>query len=149
MAATKLNTFPSSPTHLQSEWEKRDRELRQPRRAKEGGSRSRGLPPVSAVERSFVAVNKQICRTRPVEETLSPQKKTAEAIQQEVTQEVGRIVQIVFGDWHKTGTIDLEAVELLVRDSMHHAGAMAMQRLSCMPAPHDRQVPCGCGQQAR
>ena len=45
--------------------------------------------------------------------------------------------------------MDLEAVETLVRDSMHHAGAMAMQRLLCMPAPHDRQVPCGCGQQAR
>ena len=56
---------------------------------------------------------------------------------------------MVFGDWHKTGTIDLEAVELLVRDSMHHAGAMAMQRLLCMPAPHDRLVPCSCGQQAR
>ena len=59
------------------------------------------------------------------------------------------MVQIVLGDWHKTGTMDLEAVETLVRDSMHHAGAMAMQRLLCMPAPHDRQVPCGCGQQAR
>jgi hypothetical protein len=26
---------------------------------------------------------------------------------------------------------------------------MAMQRLLCLPAAHDRQVPCGCGQQAR
>ena len=51
------------------------------------------------------------------------------------------MVQIVLGDWHKTGTMDLEAVETLVRDSMHHAGAMAMQRLLCMPALHDRQVP--------
>jgi len=55
----------------------------------------------------------------------------------------------VIGNWHKTGTIDLEAVEMLVRDSMHHAGARAMQRLLCMPAPHDHEVPCGCGQQAR
>jgi hypothetical protein len=55
----------------------------------------------------------------------------------------------VFGDWHKAGTIDLEAVEMLVRDSMHHAGAMAVQRLLCMPVSHDHQVPCGCGQQAR
>jgi hypothetical protein len=76
-------------------------------------------------------------------------KKTAEAIQQEVAQEVGRIVQIVFGDWHKTGRIDLEAVELLVRDSMHHAGALAVQRLLCMPESHEQRVPCGCGQQAQ
>jgi hypothetical protein len=45
--------------------------------------------------------------------------------------------------------IDLEAVETLVRDSMHHAGAMAVQRLLGMPTTHDRQVPCGCGQEAR
>jgi hypothetical protein len=76
-------------------------------------------------------------------------KKTAEAIQREVAQEVGRIVQIVFGDWHKTGTIDLEAVELLVRDSMHHAGAMTVQRLLCMPESPDHRVPCACGQQAQ
>jgi len=59
------------------------------------------------------------------------------------------MVQIILGDWHKTGTMDLEAVETPVRDSMHHAGAMAMQRLLGMPAPHDRQASCGCGQQDR
>jgi hypothetical protein len=58
-------------------------------------------------------------------------------------------VQIVFGDWHRTGRIDLEAVELLVRDSMHHAGALAVQRLLCMPEPHDHWVACACGQQAQ
>jgi hypothetical protein len=58
-------------------------------------------------------------------------------------------VQIVFGDWHKRGTIDLEAVEMLVRDSMHHAGALTVQRLLCMPEAHDRRVPCACGQQAQ
>ena len=43
-------------------------------------------------------------------------------------------MQIVLGDWHKTGTVDLEAVEMLVRDSMHRAGAMTVQRLLCLPA---------------
>lgn len=58
-------------------------------------------------------------------------------------------MQIVFGDWHKTGTIDLEAVEMLVRDSMHHAGAVTVQRLLGMPEPPDRLVSCACGQQAQ
>ena len=57
-------------------------------------------------------------------------------------------MQIVFGEWHKTGSIDLEAVEMLVRDSMHRAGARTMQRLLCLPGSHDHQVPCGCGQRA-
>jgi len=72
-----------------------------------------------------------------------------EAIQQEVAQEVNRIVQIVFGDWHKTGSIDLEAVEMLVRESMHRAGAMAVQRLLSVPGSQAHQVSCDCGQQAR
>jgi len=55
---------------------------------------------------------------------------------------------MVFGDWHKTGSIDLEAVELLVRDSMHHAGAVTVQRLLGMPESHEHRVPCACGQQA-
>jgi hypothetical protein len=60
-------------------------------------------------------------------------EKTVEAIQHEVAQEVNRVLQMVFSDWHKMGTIDLEAVELLVRDSMRHAGAQVVQRLLCMP----------------
>jgi hypothetical protein len=43
----------------------------------------------------------------------------------------------------------LESIEMLVRDSMHRAGAATVQRLLCMPVPHDREVPCGCGREAR
>jgi len=32
---------------------------------------------------------------------------------------------------------------------MHHAGALAVQRLLGMPEPHDHRVACACGQQAR
>jgi hypothetical protein len=32
---------------------------------------------------------------------------------------------------------------------MHHAGAMAVQRLLCMAEPHHHSVACSCGQQAR
>lgn len=38
---------------------------------------------------------------------------------------------------------------MLVRDSMHHAGAATVQRLLCMPESHDHRVPCACGQQAQ
>ena len=50
-------------------------------------------------------------------------KKTAEAIQREVAQEVNRLLQVVFAGCRKTGQSDLEAVEMLVRESMHRAGA--------------------------
>jgi hypothetical protein len=76
-------------------------------------------------------------------------KKTVEAIQQEVAQEIGRIVQVVVGDWRKTGTIDLEAVELLVRQSLLHAGAVTVQRLLALPASHRHEAPCDCGHPAR
>jgi hypothetical protein len=56
---------------------------------------------------------------------------------------------MVFGDWHKTGTIDLEAVELLVRNSMHQAGALTVQHLLSLSESHDHRVPCTCGQQAQ
>jgi len=56
---------------------------------------------------------------------------------------------MVFRDWHKTGSIDLEAVEILVRDSMHHAGAVTVQRLLCLPESHSHRIPCACGQQAQ
>jgi hypothetical protein len=62
---------------------------------------------------------------------------------------VSRVVQMVFGDWRKRGTFDLEAVEMLVRDSMHHAGAGTVQRLLCLPESHEPQVPCVCGHPAR
>jgi hypothetical protein len=99
------------------------------------------------LSRSFVAVNEQIWQARPVEETLTPQEKTAEAIQQEVAQEVNRVLQVVFNGWHKTGRIELEAIDLLVRDSMHRADAATVQRLRSAPVSHDRKVPCACGQE--
>lgn len=39
-------------------------------------------------------------------------------------------------------------MEILVRDSMHRAGAVAVERLLSMPVSHDRNLPCACGQQA-
>lgn len=46
--------------------------------------------------RELLAMNETICRLRPVEEDdRSRQKKTAAAIQQEVAQEVSRLLQVI------------------------------------------------------
>ena len=62
---------------------------------------------------------------------------------------MSQLLTIVFGDWRKTGHLDLEAVEMLVRGCMHQAGASALSQL--LSLSHDRvaEVPCCCGQSAR
>lgn len=48
----------------------------------------------------------------------------------------------------KTGLLDLEAVEMLMRSAMHRAGASALTELLRFPVPDQRAIPCPCGQQA-
>jgi hypothetical protein len=48
----------------------------------------------------------------------------------------------------KTGHVDLEAVEMLVRSAMHQAGASMLTELLRFPAPDQRALQCPCGQQA-
>jgi hypothetical protein len=48
----------------------------------------------------------------------------------------------------KTGHLDLEAVEMLVRSAMHQAGASTLTELLRFSAPDRRAIPCPCGQQA-
>jgi hypothetical protein len=62
---------------------------------------------------------------------------------------VNRIFQVVFTAWHKTGRIDLEAVETLIRESMHSAGAKAIERLLAVPVVHQTGIACACGHSAR
>jgi hypothetical protein len=76
-------------------------------------------------------------------------KKTAEAIQQEVAGEVSRLLQVVFAGSRSAGKVDLEAVEMLVRESMHHAGAALLERLLSAAAPPPGPVSCVCGHTAR
>jgi hypothetical protein len=45
--------------------------------------------------------------------------------------------------------VDLEAIEMLVRDSMHRAGAAALARLLSMPTPQPNKVSCVCGHTAQ
>jgi hypothetical protein len=76
-------------------------------------------------------------------------KKTAQAIRQEVAREVEQLLRTVFNGVHKTGHLDLEAVEMLVRSAMHAAGARALTELLRFPEPEQRTLWCACGHQAR
>ena len=57
---------------------------------------------------------------------------------------------MVFQGCRKTGFVDLEAMEGVVRSAMHRAGAAALSQLLQfpVPAPDQRRLPCPCGQQA-
>ena len=56
----------------------------------------------------------------------------------------------ILSERHKTGQLDLEAIEVAVRSAMHQAGAAALTELLHFPAPAagQRTLPCSCGQQA-
>ena len=58
---------------------------------------------------------------------------------------------MIFNGRHKTGHLDLEAIEMAVRSAMHQAGAAALAELLQFPAPADdqRSLPCSCGHQAQ
>jgi len=55
----------------------------------------------------------------------------------------------IFSERHKTGQLDLEAIEVAVRSAMHQAGAAALTQLLHFPIPTagQRTLPCSCGQQ--
>lgn len=59
------------------------------------------------------------------------------------------MLRTIFTGARKTGQLDLEAVEMLVRSAMHQAGAKALTELLRVPEPQQRAVPCPCGGQAR
>ena len=45
--------------------------------------------------------------------------------------------------------MDLEAIEMLVRDSMHRVRAVALERLLAAPEPQFTTIPCDCGHLAQ
>ena len=56
---------------------------------------------------------------------------------------------MIFTGWHKTGAVDLEAVEMAVRGALHRAGAAALGQLLSLDAGPPLRVPCSCGAEAR
>ena len=57
----------------------------------------------------------------------------------------------IFVERHKTGDLDLEAVELALRASLHQAGATALTALLQFDPPrgNEQQLPCPCGHFAK
>lgn len=57
----------------------------------------------------------------------------------------------IFTERHKSGHLDLEAIEMAVRSAMHQAGAAALSELLqfAIPDAGQRNLPCACGHQAR
>ena len=74
----------------------------------------------------------------------------AEAILQEVAREIEQLLRVVVQARHKTGAVDLEALEMAVRSAMHRAGAGVLSELLQFPAPaaEQRSLACGCGHEA-
>lgn len=56
---------------------------------------------------------------------------------------------MVFAQQRKTGRLNLEQVEVGLRDALHRGGAAALSQLLEQPVPQQRQRPCSCGQTAR
>jgi hypothetical protein len=77
-------------------------------------------------------------------------KKTAAAVLEEVTGEVGQWLSVVFRGRRKTGHMDLEASEIMIRSAMHRVGAVGITQLLQFPVPpaEQRTVPCCCGHTA-
>jgi len=59
-------------------------------------------------------------------------------------------LRVIFAGRRKTRRLDLEAVEVLVRSAVHHAGATVLSELLQLPAPtaDQRHIPCACGHSA-
>jgi hypothetical protein len=64
---------------------------------------------------------------------------------------LNRQIQRIFADQRKSGQLDLEAVEMAMRSTVHQTGADAVTELLRFPPPEDehRTIPCPCGQVAR
>ena len=60
---------------------------------------------------------------------------------QEVTREVDQLLRLIFKDHRKTGRLDWEAIEAVVRSTMYRAGeatdrTAALHNSACRPAHH-------------
>src|SRR5262249_19047428 len=65
--------------------------------------------------------------------------------------EIEGLLGLVLRAGDRSGSLDLEAVEMAVRSSMHQAGAAVLDQLLEFdpPSAEQRQLPCTCGDTAR
>jgi hypothetical protein len=77
-------------------------------------------------------------------------EKTAAAIHEEIAREVDQWLRVLFNGQRKTGHLDLEAIEMMMRSAMHRAGAAGIAELLQFPVPaaEQRTAPCSCGHTA-
>jgi hypothetical protein len=75
-------------------------------------------------------------------------KKTAASIHQEVTREVQTLLQVVFAGQRNRRDLDLEAVEMATRASVHRAGSAVLTGLLSSREAHATRVTCSCGSEA-
>jgi len=77
-------------------------------------------------------------------------KKTAFAIHQEVAHEIDQWLHVLFAGCRKTGSLDLEAVEMMARAAVHRVAAAGLTELLKFPVPsaEQRTAPCSCGHMA-
>lgn len=59
------------------------------------------------------------------------------------------MLAVIFAAQRKRGGVDLEAIEMLVRSSMHQAGASALSQLLSVPPEQPAEAACLCGHAAR
>jgi hypothetical protein len=74
-----------------------------------------------------------------------------ETLHQEISRELEHLLQRIFSQRQNSGGLDLEAVEMAVRSSVHQAGAAVLGQLLEFgpPSPEHRHLPCSCGHAAR
>jgi hypothetical protein len=80
-----------------------------------------------------------------------PRKKTTAAACEKAVIQLEQQFQRIFADQHKNGRLDLEAVEMAIRSTVHQTGADAVTELLRWEPPDDtqRRMPCACGKEAR
>jgi hypothetical protein len=59
------------------------------------------------------------------------------------------LLRVILTDWEKAGALDLEAVEVAIRQSMHAAGASVLAALLDLRPPEEKQIECPCGGRAK
>jgi hypothetical protein len=60
-------------------------------------------------------------------------------------------LNVLFRGRRKTGHIDLEASQIMIRSAMHRVGAVGITQLLQFPVPpaEQRTMPCSCGRRVR
>ena len=78
-------------------------------------------------------------------------KKTAFAIHEEIAREIDQWLHVLFAGRRKSGFLDLEAIEMMMRSAAQRVAAVGLTELLrfSAPAAEQRTLPCSCGHTAQ